>query len=351
MKPKIAVNSHKKPICIGTGLVALDVVINSGDTNSTQFYAGGSCGNVLTILSYFGWDSYPIARLSNNVAADLLMQDFSKWQVKDGLLTFTEDGSTPIIIHRILKDKLGTPKHRFEFRNPEDGSYLPSYKPCLAKSVPSIVIQSPKPNIFFFDRINRASIDLAKEYKSKGAIIYFEPSSAKDVNGFRKCLEIADVVKFSEDRIPEYDSLQPIATTKLEIQTLGAKGIKYRKKGASKWIFVSGYAIENVIDSAGAGDWFTAGFLYWLFRRKVDISKIPNELLLEALNFGQVSGSLNCTFEGARGLMYNVNRNDLVLLIEHLVSSGIKIIPPTKHVVKPKRTERSLKISSLFAHM
>lgn len=66
---------QKKLICSGTGLVALDVVISNDIEKPTQFYAGGSCGNVLTILSYMGWDSYPIARLSNNVASDLLIQD------------------------------------------------------------------------------------------------------------------------------------------------------------------------------------------------------------------------------------------------------------------------------------
>jgi fructokinase len=65
----------KKPVCIGSGLVALDVVISNNPSVPNQFLAGGSCGNVITILSYLGWDCYPIARLSNNVAGDILIHD------------------------------------------------------------------------------------------------------------------------------------------------------------------------------------------------------------------------------------------------------------------------------------
>ena len=172
----------KQHICAGTGLVALDVLINNRTTNEpTQFYAGGSCGNVLTILSYLGWKSFPIARLSNTQATALLLDDFSKWKVNDDLITVTEDGSTPIIIHRILEEKGGERKHRFEFKNPEDGSYLPSYKPCLAKDVTDIVSISPTVDLFYFDRINRGSINLAKSYKANGGMIFFEPSNMKEI--------------------------------------------------------------------------------------------------------------------------------------------------------------------------
>jgi len=104
MKSEILANTIENlPICIGSGLVALDVVISNNSNNPTQFLAGGSCGNVLTILSFLGWQSYPVARLSNDNAAELLIEDLQKWNVSDNLITITEKGSTPIIIHRILK--------------------------------------------------------------------------------------------------------------------------------------------------------------------------------------------------------------------------------------------------------
>jgi sugar/nucleoside kinase (ribokinase family) len=112
--------SEKQYICAGTGLIALDVLINNRTYNEPiQFYAGGSCGNVLTILSYLGWKSFPIARLSNTQATALLLDDLSKWMVNDDLITVTEDGSTPIIIHRILEGQGGERKHRLKIQRME----------------------------------------------------------------------------------------------------------------------------------------------------------------------------------------------------------------------------------------
>ncbi|NCU05099.1 MAG: carbohydrate kinase [Chitinophagaceae bacterium] len=344
--------AHNKLICSGTGLIALDVVISIDPDKPTQFFAGGSCGNVLTILAYMGWDSYPIARLSNNTATELLMQDMSKWNVKESLLTFTQDGSTPVIIHRILKDKNGLSKHRFEFRNPEDGKYLPSYKPCLSKSVQSILELGPTPSVFYFDRINRAALDLAKAYKKNGALIFFEPSSIKDEKGFKKCLEVADIVKFSEDRIPDYSSIFIDCQVPLEIRTLGEKGLKYRRTGDSNWSEVKGYSITNVVDTAGAGDWCTAGILSSILSYNYSIESISKNQLEKALKWGQVLSAMNCTFEGARGLMYNISYKELFAKIENAIINKTNTVSPiVKHSVKPEIPLKPIKISSLFANV
>lgn len=340
--------SLNKKTCAGTGLIALDVVISADKSKAADFLAGGSCGNVLTILSYLGWESYPIARLSNNRAGEILLEDLHKWRVKDDLLTFTSDGSTPVIIHRILKDRTGAPKHRFEFRNPEDGTYLPSYKPCLAKGVPAIVEIFSSPRVFYFDRINRGSIDLAKFYKKQGALIFFEPSSVKDLKGFKECMLLADIVKFSTDRISNYIDFYPTCQVLLEIETLGNDGLQYRVNNTTKWINLNGYKIDNVIDSAGAGDWCTAGIISNIFD-KLDKPDFSSKNIVSALQFGQALGALNCTFEGARGLMYNINKTDLMLTIEHILGSQLKKIPQRN---RPHLTHisasKSYKISSLF---
>lgn len=337
------------PICVGTGLVALDVVISNNSTNSAQFFAGGSCGNVMAILSYLGWSTFPIARLSNNVAGELLVEDLLKWKVKDDFLSFTDDGSTPVIIHRILKDNQGRPKHKFEFRNPEDGRYLPSYKPYLAKSVDYIVERSPKPNVFYFDRINRASLNLARAFKETDAIIVFEPSSIKDEKAFMEAMGIADIIKFSNDRIPNYEDVFQTCVTALEIQTLGSSGLKFRRGGNKSWNSIEAFLNFDVIDSAGAGDWCTAGIIKILFSEANSVKSISDSELIRALKFGQVLGALNCTFEGARGLMYHVEINDLLLIANHFINSGDRIINPRRNTNTLKsETYKPLKISSLF---
>ena len=54
----------EEPARGGSGPVTLDVAC--GESGGPGFFAGGSCGNVLTILSYPGWDSYPAARLGDD---------------------------------------------------------------------------------------------------------------------------------------------------------------------------------------------------------------------------------------------------------------------------------------------
>lgn len=314
-----------KPICIGAGLVALDVVINGNPKIPLKLYAGGSCGNVLTILSSFQWIVYPVARLKNNNASKQLLSDLNDWKVNTSLITLTPDGSTPIIIQRIKKDKNGNSVHSFQFKNPDNGEWLPSYKPVLGSEVHSITQKSPIPNVFFFDRVNRSSIELAKYYKEKGAVIFFEPSSVSENKQFEECLNIADIIKFSDERIKNYASLYPNQRVPLEIETLGKEGLRYRFSHqllSKKWTTLSSYQISYVVDAAGSGDWVSAGI----------ISKIANtgskgfysckdETIIKALKYGQALGALNCFFDGARGLMYSLTQKQIYTLIKKIQSS------------------------------
>ena len=77
---------NRNPVVIGTGLVALDVVIPNGLESDPQLRAGGTCGNVLTALAYLGWSSYPIARLSEDGASKLVAADLRQWGVNLDLL-------------------------------------------------------------------------------------------------------------------------------------------------------------------------------------------------------------------------------------------------------------------------
>lgn len=323
---------NEKSTCVGTGFVALDVIVNGNPHTPAKLCAGGSCGNVLSILSFLGWNSSPIARLGNNEAAKALCDDLVNFNVDTSLISITDDGSTPVIIHRILKDQHGNPKHKFEFRDPATGAWLPGYKPVLKISVDSIVESQPSANVFFFDRVSRSSIDLAKYYKAKGALIYFEPSSMKRDRNFDEALELADITKFSNERLPEYETLFPDCMSDIEIQTLGKDGIKYRLKssGGQLWTHSAPYILENTVDTAGAGDWCTAGIISKLQEKKNDRSFSTTDVE-SAIDFGQALGALNCLFFGARGMMYSLEaekiQNEAFMLIS---KSKVSISPEQK---------------------
>ena len=227
-----------KSICVGSGLIALDIILNGNPNTPPKYQAGGSCGNVLTILSFLGWESYPMARLARDSNSTLLINDLRKWNVKTRLLTKTSDGSTPTIIHRIIRNKKGQPIHRFEFKEPETGNWFPRYKPILNSKIDIVKSKQPIANVFYFDRINRGTIELAKYNKEKGALIFFEPSSIGNIKLFKECLETSDIIKFSSERIKNYSEIFPVQQSILEIQTCGQEGLKYRfsiHKNLRKW--------------------------------------------------------------------------------------------------------------------
>lgn len=343
-------------VCIGTGLLALDVILNGSPATPPKFNAGGSCGNVLTILSFLDWNAFPIARLADNKASKELLNDLNDWNVYTDLISSKKEGSTPIIIHRILKDKDGRPKHKFEFRDPISGSWLPRYKPVLARDVEEITQKQPFANAFYFDRANRASIELAKFNKKNGAVVIFEPSSAKDLKFFKEALEVSHILKFSNDRINNYQELFPNQQTVLEIETLGKEGLRYRFDKALKaknWKTIVSYKLDETIikDSAGAGDWCTAGIISQLSSNGADaFINMESSDIENALQYGQALGAINCCFDGARGIMYNINRTSLDKAVFCLQNSNGYLLNNIFESTVPKKlvVQKLFSVASLF---
>ena len=139
----------KNKTCIGAGLISLDVLIKDEGSRPISYYVGGTCGNVLMILSYMGWNSFPIARLDGTKHTKLLLADMHKHGVDTRYIT-TENGSTPVIIQRNIIDKDGNPTHRFEFKDNKGRLYL-DFRSLTKKQAES-VIESVEfnPRVFFF---------------------------------------------------------------------------------------------------------------------------------------------------------------------------------------------------------
>lgn len=311
-------------MCIGSGYFALDVVFNDILGDSPNYWAGGSCGNVLTILAYWGWEAFPISRLGKDLASKYILKDIKSWGVKTKYIFNEEDVDTPIVIERIKKQKTGKLNHKFEWTCPFCGSRLPHYRPLQQKDASIIVNTLPRANVFYFDRISKSTFDIATHLKRQGSIIFFEPSSVKKSELFERCIAISDIVKYSDERIDNFPDDRNYQIP-LEIQTLGEKGIRYRqssvKSGVKKWSVIDAYEIDNFIDSTGSGDWCTAGIIHQLGRSNLSgLKKFSKTQINMALNYGQAYAALNCNFEGARGLMYsNLSQTDIEKIIEKIM--------------------------------
>ncbi len=306
-----------RPTVVGAGLVALDVVLNDIEDDEPKFFTGGTCGNVLALLSFLGWDARPIARLKDDLPAERIYEDLQSCGVDTSLLTATEDGSTPIIIERIRETNDGQRYHSYSLRCPCCGSYLPGYKSIRGRDTNSLTQGLDGYQVFFFDRISRGTLNLAAHSLQRGAIVVFEPSGVGDPRLFREAWELAHIVKYSNDRLRDLADLDLKSSVRnrllLEIETLGASGLRYRSSlaGASptRWNNLEAIPSPSFKDAAGSGDWCTAGVLHKLARGGLAaFRRVKPERLKDALRYGQALAAWNCSFESARGGMYDSSR-------------------------------------------
>lgn len=312
-----------QPICVGTGYVVLDAVLNGNSNSPLQLTTGGSCGNVLTILSYLGWQTYPVVKLGKDVSAEIIQRDFARWNVQTALISRSEVNNTPIIIEKLSSKTNGSVKHDFKFFCPDCGQRLPRYQALSINDVHSLVNTMPIATVFYFDRVRRSLLELAKANRDKGSLIIFEPSSIRSEKLFLECLEVAHIVKYSDERLKHIQSLTNLVNIPLEIETLGISGLRYRVKTegetSSNWTCLPAYSVNELVDSAGSGDWCTAGLIHVLGRNGVkSFMEARAGEIEKALSFGQVLAALNCYYEGARGSMYALTKEGFEVFIESI---------------------------------
>ena len=290
-------------ICVGAGLVSLDILIRDGARFPIGYYVGGTCGNVMMILAHMGWDTYPIARLDGSKDTTRILEDMEKYGVHTAFILKDDEGKTPVIVQRNFMTKDGFMIHKFESRN-SNGRFFLDFKPLTIKQADTILEYIDfTPKVFYFDKVAPATLKLANAFKEKGAVVFFEPSSkGGNVKAFEQCVEVADIVKFSEQRIKDYHQFDNLGD-KLIIQTQGANGLSFRLN--SDWIHLESIANDNVLDTSGAGDWTAAALINELYRDKGvnRVERFSKAKLEAALNEAQQVGAKSCSYEGARGMM------------------------------------------------
>jgi sugar/nucleoside kinase (ribokinase family) len=299
----------RHPVVIGTGLVALDVVIPNGLSTDPQLCAGGTCGNVLTALTFLGWRSYPIARLRTDGASKRVAGDLRQWGVNLDFVTFDAEGSTPVIVQHIRNSKTGEPVHFFSRKCPCCGKPLPWYKAVRIADVAGFVDRLPKPQVYFFDRTSRGALSLAKQARDEGAIVFFEPSASSDPSHLEQALKLAHIVKVSSERVGGNEAVLTSTKPKIIIETRGSKGLRLRfsqgRNVQQKWYKFPAIRVERLRDTAGAGDWCTAGIIHMLGAAGAKgIEDLTLAEVREAVKVGQAMASWTCAFDGPRGGMY-----------------------------------------------
>ena len=293
-----------EPTCIGVGFIAADIVEGS----SEEFVAaGGSCGNVLAVLAWLGWKSYPVSRMGHDRAAGVIRKDFDTLGIQHTFLFKERSIQTPIVIQRFVEDAKGKRVHRFSLACPECGGWLPRYRAFTLAQATEVIESSVIPRTLYMDRVSPAALRVATWAREKGALIVFEPSSIGDERHFQRAVDLCHVLKFSHDRLGHMRDLLEAQNPKIIIETFAEEGLRVRWRG--HWSHLPAFAMPRFRDGAGAGDWCSAGLIHHLGTTGAGIiDTLQKSRLLAALRFGQALAAINCGFEGARGAMMAMTR-------------------------------------------
>lgn len=357
----------KRPKIFGTGLIALDLVMGVDPKSPVRAWAGGTCGNVLSILAYLGWDSFPIGRMNGDPASERVKADMAHWGVHLDFAGCGPTCHTPIIIQHIRRGRDGVPKHRFSWSCPRCGRWLPGFKAVTIDAVEVVAPKLPGTTVFFMDRLSRSALALAARASEEGAVIVFEPSGKSDEKLFSEALQLAHIVKYADERINAAGTtMRRGAATLVEIQTLGSQGLKYRHRlgrALSDWLHLDALKAPRLADTCGSGDWCTAGIMTKAAAGgQLGLRSGGAEALRQALRYGQALAAWNCGFEGARGGMYAVDRvefddqiqgllegrpKDMTEVVKRLPSSSVSCpaCPPQKPRSGSSRTSSSARVA------
>ena len=313
----------------GTGLIALDLVVGRDPETPVGCWAGGTCGNVLSILAWLGWEAYPVGRMNNDRASQRVRADMARWGVHLDWSTCSPTAHTPIIVQEVGRGGDGRPSHRFSWSCPRCGNWLPPFRAITINATERIKPALTHTSVFFLDRVSRATLTLAAAASAHGALVVFEPSSNATNRLAAEGLALAHVVKYAADRLGDFrDAMEYGSTLLLEVRTLGSEGLEYRHRlgrGTSNWIHLKAIPAPRVSDFCGCGDWCTAGFIAKAaVGGQMGIRRVGARGLRSALRYGQALAAWNCCFEGARGGMYAVTAEKFHRQIADLLAGQLE---------------------------
>jgi fructokinase len=181
----------------------------------------------------------------------------------------------------------------------------------------------PAPTVYFFDRVNPATVWLAEHYADAGVFVAFEPSLPTGGGLFRRACEVAGLIKHGKEVDLPIPPCPPRSRPdQVRVVTEGAAGLCYRfGRSAKKHL----PAIPTLaVDTAGAGDWTTAS----LMAAACGSDGLDTGQVEIGLRNGQALAAMCCTLVGARTLSA-VPLKTLKKRIDEVLASNSVDAPPS----------------------
>lgn len=294
---------QRRPLVMGTGLVAFDHIISKDATAVSSL--GGSCGNVVTSLGMLRHRVAPLIRIGFDQVGDYLVDELRAAHCELDFVTREHDLRSPVIFEHI--DPLRA-VHHFDFLDSPSPTSRSRWVSITASDVQAALSAVFDADVFYADRVSPAIVDAMEEARRSGAIVYFEPSSRRDNALFARAVAAATILKVSADRL----SLRDLPDTSFAtIFTRGKQGMTLRV-GDESWDCPPA-PVYRIVDTCGAGDMVTVGVLHRLL---LDDGRVSTDTLRDGVVLGSKLAALNCAFVGARGLF--------LALGEDLINDGVR---------------------------
>ena len=306
---------NKKPVIIGSGQYNYDIIKlrqypdgfligrrNPYAETLLAEEAGGTCGNVMCMLAHLGWDARPQIKLIDSEEGHKLADSLTKFGCDARHISFSATGGFSALECTHRKNRY-TGEHELGLRGfGPNGSRFRKITELRARDeVPQFLDSiTDHPDVYFFDHYEAGPRLIAKELRNRGTLIYYEAENNIDPNKFVKSVEVADIVKFSDENVPDIAFCRDYPD-RLFIQTQGSKGMRFSLNGG-EWIQVDPVPVENVLDWEGCGDTVTAVFLNEMFNLGLPkVSELTEQQIQKALNVAAEKAAFNTQYYGSKG--------------------------------------------------
>lgn len=293
------------PRIVGTGLVALDLIVEHGTSGRrTSTSGGGTCGNVLAILASLGWQAQWLGALGPSEVARAVGDDLAAAGV--GVSGHDAAATVAVFAHHVRQTPGTAAEHWFATECPSCQRAMPRYVRPADSWLSRLASEVDQCDVFFADRLTQATVDLAARAREAGALVVYEPSAASDAPWMSAMFQLANVVKYSRERAHALAAFRTDRKDLLWIETCGSQGMRWSRRGSEGEMHALP-AVTNlsIRDSGGAGDWFTGAFLYQLARLTRAPATLPIETLRQILGTASRVAAWSCGYLGARGMLYD----------------------------------------------
>lgn len=283
-------------LCIGEILADMIGEEKNGITTYER-KAGGAPFNVACALKKFGCKVKFVGSVGDDLIGSFLIKYAEGLGMDTTYINVNEEKNTTLAFVELNEE--GERSFCFYRKGTADYS-LPTVSDELIKEANIVCIGS----LMLSDEgcVDYA-LDIIERAHNYGKIVAFDVNYRTDIfkdqesaiSTYKKILAKADIVKFSEDEVEIFtDEYVKTLKNKLVLITYGKNGSMYRYRGISG---MSPTIEVKPIDTTGAGDAFFAGALTVLEKNMG--TPYGDDLLRDALYFGNIAGALNTTGRGA----------------------------------------------------